>query len=282
MEETPVPQTLTPWDRVQLARHPQRPHTLDYIAALCEDFVELHGDRRFGDDPAMVGGMATFAGQTVMVIGHQKGNDTRENMRRNFGMPHPEGYRKAQRLMRHAEKFGLPVICFVDTPAADPTKSSEERGQANAIAESIMLMTTLRVPSIAVVIGEGGSGGALAISVADRILMQENSIYSVAPPEAAASILWRDAAKAPEAAKALKLTASDLYELRIIDEVIPEPSGGAHTDRLAAITTVGERLRFHLADLQQRDIETILRERYQKYRSIGQYHEQQMELFSRR
>jgi len=282
MEETPVPQTLTPWDRVQLARHPQRPHTLDYIAALCEDFVELHGDRRFGDDPAMVGGMATFAGQTVMVIGHQKGNDTRENMRRNFGMPHPEGYRKAQRLMRHAEKFGLPVICFVDTPAADPTKSSEERGQANAIAESIMLMTTLRVPSIAVVIGEGGSGGALAISVADRILMQENSIYSVAPPEAAASILWRDAAKAPEAAKALKLTASDLYELRIIDEVIPEPSGGAHTDRLAAITTVGERLRFHLADLQQRDIETILRERYQKYRSIGQYQEQQMELFSRR
>ncbi len=282
MEETPIPQTLTPWDRVQLARHPQRPHTLDYIAALCEDFVELHGDRRFGDDPAMVGGMATFAGQTVMVIGHQKGNDTRENMRRNFGMPHPEGYRKAQRLMRHAEKFGLPVICFVDTPAADPTKSSEERGQANAIAESIMLMTTLRVPSIAVVIGEGGSGGALAISVADRILMQENSIYSVAPPEAAASILWRDAAKAPEAAKALKLTASDLYGLRIIDEVIPEPPGGAHTDRLAAITTVGERIRFHLADLQQRDIETILRERYQKYRSIGQYQEQQMELFSRR
>ncbi len=282
MEETSIPQTLTPWDRVQLARHPQRPHTLDYIAALCEDFIELHGDRRFGDDPAMVGGMATFAGQTVMVIGHQKGNDTRENMRRNFGMPHPEGYRKAQRLMRHAEKFGLPVICFVDTPAADPTKSSEERGQANAIAESIMLMTTLRVPSIAVVIGEGGSGGALAISVADRILMQENSIYSVAPPEAAASILWRDAAKAPEAAKALKLTASDLYELRIIDEVIPEPPGGAHTDHLAAIKTVGERIRFHLADLQQRDIETILRERYQKYRAIGQYQEQQMDFFSRR
>ncbi|MBO9311777.1 MAG: acetyl-CoA carboxylase carboxyltransferase subunit alpha [Chloroflexus sp.] len=282
MEETSIPQILTPWDRVQLARHPQRPHTLDYIAALCEDFIELHGDRRFGDDPAMVGGMATFAGQTVMVIGHQKGNDTRENMRRNFGMPHPEGYRKAQRLMRHAEKFGLPVICFVDTPAADPTKSSEERGQANAIAESIMLMTTLRVPSIAVVIGEGGSGGALAISVADRILMQENSIYSVAPPEAAASILWRDAAKAPEAAKALKLTASDLYELRIIDEVIPEPPGGAHTDRLAAIKTVGERIRFHLADLQQRDIETILRERYQKYRAIGQYQEQQMDFFSRR
>ncbi|WP_416180939.1 acetyl-CoA carboxylase carboxyltransferase subunit alpha [Chloroflexus sp.] len=282
MEETPLQQTMTPWDRVQLARHPQRPHTLDYIAALCEDFVELHGDRRFGDDPAMVGGMATFAGQTVMVIGHQKGNDTRENMRRNFGMPHPEGYRKAQRLMRHAEKFGLPVICFVDTPAADPTKSSEERGQANAIAESIMLMTTLRVPSIAVVIGEGGSGGALAISVADRILMQENSIYSVAPPEAAASILWRDAAKAPEAAKALKLTAADLFELRIIDEVIPEPPGGAHTDRLAAITAVGERLRFHLADLQQRDLETMLRERYQKYRSMGQYQEQQMDFFARR
>ncbi len=282
MEETPPQQTMTPWDRVQLARHPQRPHTLDYIAALCEDFVELHGDRRFGDDPAMVGGMATFAGQTVMVIGHQKGNDTRENMRRNFGMPHPAGYRKAQRLMRHAEKFGLPVICFVDTPAADPTKSSEERGQANAIAESIMLMTTLRVPSVAVVIGEGGSGGALAISVADRILMQENSIYSVAPPEAAASILWRDAAKAPEAAKALKLTAADLFELRIIDEVIPEPPGGAHTDRLAAIAAVGERLRFYLADLQQRDLDTLLRERYQKYRSMGQYQEQQMDFFARR
>ncbi|WP_287158297.1 acetyl-CoA carboxylase carboxyltransferase subunit alpha [Chloroflexus sp.] len=281
MEETAIPQSLTPWDRVQLARHPQRPHTLDYIAALCEDFVELHGDRRFGDDPAMVGGMATFAGQTVMVIGHQKGNDTRENMRRNFGMPHPEGYRKAQRLMRHAEKFGLPVICFVDTPAADPTKSSEERGQANAIAESIMLMTTLRVPSIAVVIGEGGSGGALAISVADRILMQENAIYSVAPPEAAASILWRDAAKAPEAARALKLTAADLYDLRIIDEVIPEPPGGAHVDRLTAITTVGERLRVHLADLQQRDIDTLLRERYRKYRSMGQYQEQQMDFFGR-
>ncbi|MEF3273243.1 MAG: acetyl-CoA carboxylase carboxyltransferase subunit alpha [Chloroflexus sp.] len=282
MEETPPQETMTPWDRVQLARHPQRPHTLDYIAALCEDFVELHGDRRFGDDPAMVGGMATFAGQTVMVIGHQKGNDTRENMRRNFGMPHPEGYRKAQRLMRHAEKFGMPVICFVDTPAADPTKSSEERGQANAIAESIMLMTTLRVPSIAVVIGEGGSGGALAISVADRILMQENSIYSVAPPEAAASILWRDAAKAPEAAKALKLTAADLYELRIIDEVIPEPPGGAHTDRLAAISIVGERIRAHLVDLQQRDLDTLLRERYQKYRSIGQFQEQQMDFFARR
>lgn len=281
MEEMTIPQSLTPWDRVQLARHPQRPHTLDYIAALCEDFVELHGDRRFGDDPAMVGGMATFAGQTVMVIGHQKGNDTRENMRRNFGMPHPEGYRKAQRLMRHAEKFGLPVICFVDTPAADPTKSSEERGQANAIAESIMLMTTLRVPSIAVVIGEGGSGGALAISVADRILMQENAIYSVAPPEAAASILWRDAAKAPEAARALKLTAADLYDLRIIDEVIPEPPGGAHLDRLTAITTVGERLRVHLADLQQRDIDTLLRERYRKYRSMGQYQEQQMDFFGR-
>lgn len=282
MEETPQQETITPWDRVQLARHPQRPHTLDYIAALCEDFVELHGDRRFGDDPAIVGGMATFAGQTVMVIGHQKGNDTRENMRRNFGMPHPEGYRKAQRLMRHAEKFGMPVICFVDTPAADPTKGSEERGQANAIAESIMLMTTLRVPSIAVVIGEGGSGGALAISVADRILMQENSIYSVAPPEAAASILWRDAAKAPEAAKALKLTAADLYELRIIDEVIPEPPGGAHTDRLTAIATVGERLRAHLTDLQQRDLDTLLRERYQKYRSMGQFQEQQMDFFARR
>ena len=268
--ETPE---LTPWDRVQLARHPQRPHTLDYIAALCEDFVEFHGDRRFGDDPAIVGGIATFNQRTVMVIGHQKGSDTRENMKRNFGMSHPEGYRKAQRLMRQAEKFGIAVICFVDTPAADPKKESEERGQGNAIAESILVMTNLRVPIVAAVIGEGGSGGALAISVADRILMQENAIFSVAPPEAAASILWRDSAKAPDAARALKLTARDLYELRIIDEVVPEPVGGAHQSPQEAITALGARIRAHLDTISQIEIPALLKQRYQKYRVIGQYAE---------
>lgn len=264
---------LTPWDRVQLARHPQRPHALDYIFALCEDFVELHGDRRFGDDAAIVGGMASFAGRTVMVLGHQKGSDTRENMRRNFGMAHPEGYRKALRLMHQAEKFALPLLCFVDTPAADPKKESEERGQANAIAECILAMASLRTPIVATVIGEGGSGGALAISVADRILMQENAIYSVAPPEAAASILWRDAARAPEAARALKLTAQDLFELQIIDEIIPEPPGGAHAEPQAAITAVGERVRAHLDALTALDLPTLLQRRYAKYRAIGRYQE---------
>ncbi|NTU78561.1 MAG: acetyl-CoA carboxylase carboxyltransferase subunit alpha [Chloroflexales bacterium] len=266
---------LTPWDRVQRARHPQRPHTLDYIFALCEDFVEIHGDRRFGDDAAMVGGMATFGGRTVVVVGHQKGSDTRENMKRNFGMPHPEGYRKAQRLMRHAEKFGLPVLCFVDTPAADPNKESEERGQGNAIAESLYVMTSLRTPIVVTVIGEGGSGGALAISVGDRLLMQENSVYSVASPEATAAILWRDAARAPDAARALKLTAQDLLELAIIDEIIPEPQGGAHADSLAAINLVGERVRAHLDEVCALDLPTLMQRRYAKYRAIGRYEEQQ-------
>lgn len=264
---------LTPWDRVQRARHPQRPHSLDYIFALCEDFVELHGDRRFGDDAAIVGGMATFGERTVMVVGHQKGSDTRENMKRNFGMPHPEGYRKAQRLMRQAEKFGLPVICFVDTPAADPNKESEERGQANAIAESILTMTALRTPIVATVIGEGGSGGALAISVADRLLMQENAYYSVASPEAAASILWRDAGRAPDAARALKLTAQDLHALGIIDEIVQEPAGGAHTDAQAAIATLGARIAAHLDELCAQDLHTLMERRYAKYRAIGRYQE---------
>jgi acetyl-CoA carboxylase carboxyl transferase subunit alpha len=217
----------------------------------------------------------------VMIIGHQKGSDTRENMRRNFGMPHPEGYRKAQRLMRHAEKFSMPVICLIDTPAADPNKESEERGQGNAIAESILTMTALRTPIVAVVIGEGGSGGALALSVADRILMQENAIFSVAPPEAAASILWRDAARAPDAAKALKLTAQDLYALEIIEEVIPEPPGGAHTDKLASINSVGVRIRIHLTELLALDLQTLLAQRYAKYRAIGRYEEQQQSMFAR-
>ena len=189
-------QTLTPWDKVQLARHMQRPRTLDYIRGLCDDFVELHGDRRFGDDAAIVGGVATFEGRTVVLVGHQKGRDARENIRRNFGMPHPEGYRKALRLFQHAEKFGFPVICFIDTPGANPNRESEERGQANAIAENILTMAGLKTPIIACVIGEGGSGGALAIGVADRILMLEHAIYSVASPEAAASIIWREIGRA--------------------------------------------------------------------------------------
>ena len=269
----PEQQELAPWDRVQLARHPQRPHALAYVAALCEDFVELHGDRRYGDDAAIIGGMASFGGRTVMLIGHQKGSDTRENMRRNFGMPHPEGYRKAQRLMHQAEKFSMPLICLVDTPGANPNKESEERGQANAIAECILTMTNLRTPIIATVIGEGGSGGALAISVADRILMQENSIYSVASPEAAASILWRDADRAPDAARALKLTAQDLYALAIIDEIIPEPPGGAHTDAQLAIVTLGERLQAHLDELCALDMHILLKRRYAKYRAIGRFQE---------
>jgi acetyl-CoA carboxylase carboxyl transferase subunit alpha len=263
--------TLSPWDRVQLARHGQRPHTLDYILGLCEDFIELHGDRRFGDDAAIVGGVASFDGHTVVVIGHQKGKDTRENVKRNFGMSHPEGYRKAQRLMRHAEKFGFPLLTFIDTPAADPRKEAEERGQANAIAECIQLMTNLKTPIISTNIGEGGSGGALALGVSDRILMQENAIYTVAPPEAAASILWRDAGKAPEAARALKLTAQDLYELQIIDEIVPEPEGGAHIDGLAAVQLLGVRLRDHLAQLLALDMPTLLKKRYGKYRVIGRF-----------
>jgi acetyl-CoA carboxylase carboxyl transferase subunit alpha len=274
-EQGSTPQELTPWDRVQLARHPQRPHTLDYISGLCEDFIEFHGDRRFGDDAAIVGGLAVFNGRPVVVIGHQKGSDTRENMRRSFGMPRPEGYRKAQRLMQHAAKFRLPLLTFVDTPGANPNKESEERGQANAIAECIAVLTDLPTITIAAVIGEGGSGGALAISVCDRILMQENAIYSVASPEATASILWRDAAKAPDAARALKLTAGDLYQLKIIDEVIPEPVGGAHRDSTAAISALGAQIEAALQELEQRPLNELLRDRYAKYRAIGVFREQQ-------
>ncbi len=266
-------QTLTPWDKVQLARHMQRPRTLDYIRGLCDDFVELHGDRRYGDDAAIVGGVATFEGRTVVLVGHQKGRDARENIRRNFGMPHPEGYRKALRLFQHAEKFGFPVICFVDTPGANPNRDSEERGQANAIAENILVMAGLKTPIIVCVIGEGGSGGALAIGVGDRILMLEHAIYSVASPEAAASIIWRDSAKAPDAARAMRITAQDLLELGIIDEIVPEPSGGAHTDMATMVATLGDSIRRHLTELLTLDIETLLERRYTRYRAIGRYEE---------
>jgi acetyl-CoA carboxylase carboxyl transferase subunit alpha len=271
---------LTPWDKVQLARHPHRPHTLDYVRGICEDFVELHGDRRFGDDAAIAGGLARFDGQTVMIVGHQKGRDARENVKRNFGMPRPEGYRKALRLFQHAEKFGFPVLCFIDTPAADPGTHSEERGQGNAIAENLLAMADLRVPIVATVIGEGGSGGALAIGVADRLLMLEHSVYSVAAPEASASILWRDAAKAPDAARAMKITAQDLYELGIVDAIIPEPEGGAHTDADATIAAVGEALRAHLTELLELGLDQLLDRRYAKYRAIGRFQEGQAHILA--
>jgi acetyl-CoA carboxylase carboxyl transferase subunit alpha len=266
---------LTPWDRVQLARHPRRPHTLDYVRALCDDFIELHGDRRYGDDPAIVGGPARFADRTVMIVGHQKGSDARENVRRNFGMARPEGYRKALRLFRHAEKFGFPLICFIDTPGADPSMESEERGQGNAIAENILTLAGLRVPIVACVIGEGGSGGALALGVADRLLMLEHAIYSVAAPEAAASILWRDAGKAPEAASAMRITAQDQYDLGIADAIIPEPEGGAHTDAAAAAEAVGAALRTALDALVGLPIDVLLQRRYTRYRAIGRFQESQ-------
>ncbi|MDQ2999091.1 MAG: acetyl-CoA carboxylase carboxyltransferase subunit alpha [Chloroflexota bacterium] len=269
---------LTPWDKVQLARNPQRPHTLDYVRGLCEDFVELHGDRRYGDDSAMVGGMARFDGRTVMVIGHQKGRDSRENVKRNWGMPKPEGYRKALRLFQHAEKFGFPLICFIDTPGADPGIESEERGQGNAIAENILKMAGLKTPIVAIVIGEGGSGGALAIGVADRLIMLEHSIYSVASPEGTAAILWRDSAKAPEAARAMKITAQDLLALEVIDAIVPEPDGGAHTDSEAIIAAAGDVIRSQLNPLLQLDLSTLLDYRYAKYRAIGHYQERQSQI----
>ena len=271
---------LSAWDRVRIARHQQRPHTLDYIHRLCENFVELHGDRRFGDDPAIIGGIATFGERTVVVLGHQKGRDTRENLRRHFGMPKPEGYRKALRLYRHAEKFGIPLLCFIDTPAADPGKESEERGQANAIAECIMAMAGLRTPILACVIGEGGSGGALAIGVADRLVMLENAIYSVVSPEGCASILWRDASKAPDAARAMRITAQDMLDLNVADQVVIEPEGGAHIEPEAAIAAVGVALAQHLDELVQMDLELLLALRYNKYRAIGRFQEHQHTLFA--
>jgi acetyl-CoA carboxylase carboxyl transferase subunit alpha len=260
---------LTPWDIVQLARHAQRPHTLDYIRALCEDFVELRGDRRFGDDRALLGGVGRFNGQTVVVLGHQKGSNTKENIAHNFGSPRPEGYRKALRLMQHAEKFGFPVLAFIDTPGADPSMGSEERGIGEAIAENLVVMAELTVPVISTVIGEGGSGGALAIGVADRLLMLQYAIYSVASPEASAAILWRDASKAPDAAKAMKITAQDLYQLGIIDEIVPEPVGGAHLDAAATMTAVGTAIQQHLEQLRGLSVAELQQQRYEKYRSIG-------------
>lgn len=260
---------LSPWQRVQIARHKDRPYTMDYIRYCFSDFFELRGDRRFSDDRAIVGGLVSFAGQTVMVVGHQKGRDTKERQECNFGMPHPEGYRKAQRLMAHAERFGFPVITFIDTPGAYPGLAAEERGISEAIAENLMQMSILRTPIITAVIGEGGSGGALGIGVADRIIMLENSIYTVAAPEAAASILWKDTAFAPQAAEAMKITAPDLAELGLIDRIVHEPLGGAHHDHRAIAETLKGVLAEELAALVHLDTETLLTRRYEKLRAIG-------------
>jgi len=269
-------QPLSAWERLMLARHAERPHTMDYLRLAFSDFVELRGDRLFGDDQAIVGGPARLDDETVMVIGHQKGRNTKENVLRHFGMPRPEGYRKALRLMKQAERFGMPIITLIDTPAADPGIQSEERGQAQAIATNLLEMSRLRVPTISVVIGEGGSGGALAIGVADRILMMENAIYSVASPEGCATILWRDATQAPKAAEAMRITAQDLLEFGIIDEVVPEPPGGAHLDHAGAATLLRSAIVRRLRELRTSygagramQTERLLEDRWRRFREIG-------------
>ncbi len=264
---------LTPWQRVQVARHPKRPYALDYVAALCTDFQELHGDRQFNDDRALVGGTAFFEGRAVMIIAQQKGRDTKENIVRNFGMPQPEGYRKALRLMKLAEKFGLPVLCFIDTPGAYPGVESEARHVSEAIAVNLREMALLKVPSIAVIVGEGGSGGALGIGVTDRVLIFENAYYSVISPEGCAAILWKDRVHAPKAAAALKLNAGSLKELGVVDEVIAEPLGGAHYDPAQATAALKYALQKHLNDLVSLETEKLLDLRYERYRVLGEYRE---------
>ena len=265
---------LTAWQRVQIARHVQRPFALDYLARCFTDWVELHGDRVFGDDKAMPSGLARLGSQRCVVITHQKGRDTKENVRRNFGCAHPEGYRKALRLMRLAEKFSLPVIALIDTPGAYPGIGSEERHISEAIAVNLREMMTLRVPIIAAVIGEGGSGGALGIGVADRVLILENAYYSVISPEACSAILWKDRKHAPEAAEALKLTAKDLIQLGVVDEIVPEPEGGAHRDHDLAAANLGTALRQNLQLILETPIEDLLQRRYKKFRALGRFAEE--------
>ncbi len=260
---------LSAWQKVQIARHPSRPYTLDYIGTMMSDFLELHGDRAFADDKAMVCGLAKLDGRKVAVIGHQKGRDTKENLRRNFGCAHPEGYRKALRVMQLAEEFNLPVIILIDTPGAYPGIGAEERGQSQAIALNLREMMRIAVPIIAVVIGEGGSGGALGVGVADRVCVLENSYYSVISPEGCAAILWKDGAKAPEAAQVLKLTAQDLLKMGIIDEIVPEPLGGAHRDPQKACDNLKEAIKKNLKELEAKAIEGLLKLRYKKFRAMG-------------
>lgn len=266
--------SLNPWEITMVARHPQRPHTLDYIQRLFMDFLELHGDRKFADDPAIVGGMAKFEDRPVMVIGHQKGRDSKQRIYRNFGMPHPEGYRKALRLMKLAEKFRMPLITLIDTPGAYPGIGAEERGQSEAIALNLREMARLKIPIVAVIIGEGGSGGALALGVADRVLMMQFSIYSVISPEGCASILWKDAGKAEEAAHNLHLTAVDLKNLGMIDEVIPEPLGAAHADHDEAARFVHGAIKKHLDEVQPLHWNDRTHLRYDKFRKMGYFQEE--------
>jgi acetyl-CoA carboxylase carboxyl transferase subunit alpha len=271
--KTDVYRNLSPIERVQVARHPRRPYTLDYLSLIFTDFIELHGDRLYRDDESIVGGWARIEGESVMVIGHQKGRDMKENLRRNFGMPHPEGYRKALRLMKMAEKFGRPVITLIDTPGAYPGLGAEERGQAEAIARNLREMAALKVPSIAVVIGEGGSGGALALGVADRVLMLENSVYSVISPEGCAAILWKSGSEREKAATALKMTAPDLLRLGVVDEVIEEPAGGAHSDWERTAEAVRWALVRHLGELTRLSVDTLRETRWEKYLGMGEWRE---------
>lgn len=262
---------LTPWQRTQLSRHPGRPFTLDYIQGLFTDWTELHGDRAGHDDQAILSGFARLDDQPVAVVGHQKGRNTKENLRRNFGMPRPEGYRKALRVMQLANRFGRPIIAFIDTPGAYPGVDAEARGQAEAIARNIMEMSTFRVPVISAVIGEGGSGGALAVGVGNRVLMMENSIYSVISPEGCAAILWRDRAEGSRAAEALRITAGDCHRLGVVDEVVTEPPGGAHRNRTVAVESLGRALRRHLAELRRLSPEELAADRYRRFRKLGSH-----------
>ncbi len=275
IEETKrdIYQNLTAWQRVQIARHPSRPFAMDYLNQSFTNFIELHGDRLFGDDLAMPGGLATLGDQRCVVIGHQKGRDTKENLKRNFGSAHPEGYRKALRLMRLGEKFGLPVVSLIDTPGAYPGVGAEERHISEAIAVNLREMMILKAPIVAVVIGEGGSGGALGIGVADRVLMLENAYYSVISPEGCAAILWKHRKHAPEAAEALKLGARDLEALKLVDEVIPEPLGGAHQSHEQATETFKKTVLKHLKKLQEIPIDKLIAQRYEKFRKIGEFSE---------
>jgi acetyl-CoA carboxylase carboxyl transferase subunit alpha len=264
---------LSPWQVAQIARHPMRPYTTDYLGYFAPDFQELHGDRMYADDPAIVSGVGRLDGRPVMFIGHQKGRDTKERVRRNYGMPKPEGYRKAQRMMKMAEKFSLPIVTLIDTPGADPGIGAEERGQSEAIARSLYLMSGLRTPIISVVIGEGGSGGALAIGVGDRLLMLQYAVYSVISPEGCASILWKSADKAEEAAEAMRITADSLDDFGFVDEILPEPLGGAHRDPAAAAELIRNALLNHLEELDRLDIDQLLEERQRRIAGFGQYKE---------
>jgi acetyl-CoA carboxylase carboxyl transferase subunit alpha len=260
------------WIKTELARHPQRPYPMDFIQRIFTDFSEIHGDRAFGDDLAMACGLARFRGEEVMVIGNLKGRGTKEKVRRNFGMPNPEGYRKALRAMKIAEKFHRPVFTFIDLTAAHPGISAEERGQAEAIARNLREMARLRVPTIATITGEGGSGGALALAVADRVLMMENAIYSVIPPEACGSIIWRDAGKRAQAAAALKITSEDVSHMGCVDDVVPEPPGGAHNDPVVAAALLDEKLAWHLSELRAMPVEELIARRLVKFREIARFY----------